>query len=152
MSLINSGSSANLLALAALTSPSLGNKRSRLQNEVLTVARGFPTTLNAIIQNNLIPVFIDIKLGTYNINAGQIENAITGKTKAIFITHTLGNPANIGLISKIAKKYNLWFIEDNCDALDSQYKGSYTGSFGGISTCGFYPEHHITTGEGGSFN
>lgn len=148
--LTNSGSSANLLAVSALTSPLLGRRRLKPQDEVLTVACGFPTTLNPIIQNNLVPVFIDVALGTYNINVKQIEKAITKKTKAIFVPHTLGNPIDISLILKIVKKYNLWFIEDNCDALGSQYKGRYTGSFGDISTSSFYPPHHITMGEGGA--
>ncbi|MEW6101536.1 MAG: lipopolysaccharide biosynthesis protein RfbH [Candidatus Omnitrophota bacterium] len=148
--LTNSGSSANLLAISSLTSPLLGKKRLKPQDEVITTACGFPTTLNPIIQNNLVPVFIDVKLGTYNINAGQIEKAISNRTRAIFIAHTLGNPADIGLILKIAKKHNLWLIEDNCDALGSKYNGRYTGTFGDISTCSFYPAHHITTGEGGA--
>ncbi|MBM3251249.1 MAG: lipopolysaccharide biosynthesis protein RfbH [Candidatus Omnitrophica bacterium] len=148
--LVNSGSSANLLAITALTSPLLGKRGLKNGEEVITVACGFPTTLNPIIQNNLVPVFIDIELGTYNIKAQLIEKAISGKTRAIFIAHTLGNPANIGLISKIAKKYNLWFIEDNSDALGSKYGGKYTGSFGDISTCSFYAPHHITMGEGGA--
>jgi CDP-4-dehydro-6-deoxyglucose reductase, E1 len=148
--LVNSGSSANLLAIAALTSPLLKQRRLKPGDEVITTACGFPTTLNPIIQNNLIPVFIDVELRTYNIYAERIEKAITKRTKAIFIAHTLGNPADIGSILKIAKKYNLWFIEDNCDALGSKYKGRYTGTFGDISTCSFYPAHHITMGEGGA--
>lgn len=148
--LTNSGSSANLLAISALTSPKLGEKRLKPGDEVITVACGFPTTLNPIIQNNLIPVFVDIDLGTYNIQAEQIEKAISKKTKAIFIAHTLGNPVNLDKILKIVKKYNLWFIEDNCDALGSQYGKKYTGSFGHISTCSFYPAHQITMGEGGA--
>jgi len=148
--LVNSGSSANLLAISALTSPLLKKHKLNPGDEVITTACGFPTTLNPILQNNLIPVFIDIELGTYNINSEQIEKAITKKTKAIFIAHTLGNPANINLILKIAKRYNLWFIEDNCDSLGSRYKGKYTGNFGDISTCSFYPAHHITMGEGGA--
>jgi len=148
--LVNSGSSANLLAVSALTSPLLKKRMLKQGDEVITTACGFPTTLNPIIQNNLIPVFIDIELSTYNIKVEQIEKAITKKTKAIFIPYTLGNPANIDLILKIAKKYNLWFLEDNCDALGSRYKGKRTGGFGDISTCSFYPAHHITTGEGGA--
>lgn len=148
--LTNSGSSANLLAVAALASLTLGNKRLKVKDEVITVSCGFPTTLNPLLQYGLIPVFIDIRLGTYTIDARQIEKAINGKTKAIFVAHTLGNPAELGLISKIAKKYNVWLIEDNCDALGSCYKGRRTGSFGDISTCSFYPAHHITTGEGGA--
>ncbi len=148
--LTNSGSSANLLAVSSLTSPLLKDRRLRPGDEVITTACGFPTTLNPILQNRLTPVFLDIKLGTYNIKAELIEKMLTNRTKAIFIAHTLGNPANLGLISKIAKKYNLWFIEDNCDALGSMYKGKHAGTFGDISTCSFYPSHHITTGEGGA--
>ena len=148
--LTNSGSSANLLAISALTSPLLKEKRLKPGDEIITTACGFPTTLNPIIQNNLIPVFIDIDLGTYNIQVDKIEEAITEKTKAIFIPHTLGNPANLGKIMKMVKKYNLWFIEDNCDSLGSKYNGRYTGTFGHISTCSFYPAHHITMGEGGA--
>lgn len=148
--LTNSGSSANLLSMSALTSPKLGEKRLKSGDEVITVACGFPTTLNPILQNNLVPVFVDIGLGTYNIQPENIEKAISEKTKAIFIAHTLGNPADIGKILKIAQKYNLWFIEDNCDALGSKYNGKYTGTFGDISTCSFYPAHHITMGEGGA--
>ncbi|MDD5129559.1 MAG: lipopolysaccharide biosynthesis protein RfbH [Candidatus Omnitrophica bacterium] len=148
--LTNSGSSANLLAISALTSPLLKERQLKKGDEVITTACGFPTTLNPILQNNLVPVFIDVELGTYNIRAELVERAITKKTKAIFVPHTLGNPANIALILKIAKKYNLWFIEDNCDALGSIYKGRLTGSFGDIATCSFYPAHHITMGEGGA--
>jgi CDP-6-deoxy-D-xylo-4-hexulose-3-dehydrase len=148
--LTNSGSSANLLAVSALTSPKLGERRLKAGDEVITTACGFPSTLNPIIQNNLIPVFIDVDLGTYNIQAGQIEAAISEKTKAIVIPHTLGNPADLDTIMKIVKKYDLWFVEDNCDALGSQYRGKHTGTFGHISTCSFYPAHHITMGEGGA--
>ena len=148
--LVNSGSSANLLAISALTSPKLGQRRLKPGDEVITTACGFPTTLNPIIQNGLIPVFVDIELGNYNIDARKIESAISGKTKAIFAPHTLGNPADIDRISKIAKDHGLWFVEDNCDALGSKYDGRYTGTFGDISTCSFYPAHHITMGEGGA--
>jgi CDP-4-dehydro-6-deoxyglucose reductase, E1 len=148
--LTNSGSSANLLAVSALTSPKLGEKRLKTGDEVITTACGFPTTLNPIIQNNLVPVFIDVDLGSYNIQAKQIDEAISEKTKAIVIPHTLGNPADLDTIMKIVKKYDLWFIEDNCDALGSRYNGKHTGSFGHISTCSFYPAHHITMGEGGA--
>jgi CDP-6-deoxy-D-xylo-4-hexulose-3-dehydrase len=148
--LVNSGSSANLLAVTALTSPFLGNKRLMPGDEVVTTACGFPTTLNPILQNNLKPVFIDVELGSYNIQAEKIEKAITKKTKAIFTAHTLGNPVNIGIIRKIVKKHNLWWIEDNCDSLGSKYKGEYTGTFGDISTSSFYPPHHLTMGEGGA--
>jgi len=148
--LTNSGSSANLLAISALTSPKLGKQRLKPGDEVITTACGFPTTLNPMLQNNLTPVFIDVDLGTYNIQVDKIEKAISKKTKAIFIAHTLGNPANINKILKLAKKYNLWFVEDNCDALGSKYKGKYTGTFGDISTFSFYPAHQITMGEGGA--
>jgi len=148
--LTNSGSSANLLALSSLTSPKLGGKGLKPGDEVITTACGFPTTLNPIIQNNLIPVFVDIDLGTYNIQAGKIEKAISKKTKAIFIAHTLGNPANLGKITKVAKKYHLWLLEDNCDSLGAKYDGKYTGTFGDIATSSFYPAHHITMGEGGA--
>ena len=148
--LTNSGSSANLLAISALTSPKLGERRLKPGDEVITTACGFPTTLNPIIQNYLIPVFVDIDLGTYNIQVDKIERAISKKTKAIFIAHTLGNPANLEKILKIVKKYNLWFIEDNCDALGSKYKGKYTGTFGHLATFSFYPAHQITMGEGGA--
>ena len=148
--LTNSGSSANLLAISALTSYKLGKKRLKPGDEVITIACGFPTTLNPIIQNNLIPVFIDVELGTYNIQTEKIEKAISKKTKAIFIAHTLGNPANLNKITKIAKKRNLWLIEDNCDALGSEHNKKYTGTFGDISTYSFYPAHHITMGEGGA--
>lgn len=148
--LTNSGSSANLVALSALTSPKLKDKRLKPGDEVITVACGFPTTLNPIVQNNLVPVFIDVQLGNYNIEITNIEKAINRKTKAIFIAHTLGNPAPLEEIMKLVKKYKLWFIEDNCDGLGSEYKGNRTGSFGHLSTCSFYPAHHITTGEGGA--
>lgn len=148
--LTNSGSSANLLAISALTSPKLGHRKLKSGDEVITTACGFPTTLNAIIQNGLTPIFIDVELGTYNIQADKIEKAISEKTKAIFIAHTLGNPVNLDKIVKIVKKHNLWLIEDNCDALGSEYNGRYTGTFGHISTCSFYPAHHITMGEGGA--
>jgi len=146
----NSGSSANLLAISALTSYKLKEKRLKAGDEVITVAAGFPTTVAPIIQNNLIPVFVDVELGTYNISPEQIEEAITEKTKAIFIAHTLGNPFNLNKVMELAEKYNLWIIEDNCDALGSKYNGKYTGSFGHISTISFYPAHHITMGEGGA--
>jgi len=148
--LTNSGSSANLLAISALTSPKLGDRRLKPGDEIITTACGFPTTVNPIIQNNLIPVFIDVDLGTYNIRADNIEEAITEKTKATFIPHTLGNPAELDKIMEIVKKYDLWFIEDNSDALGSKYNGKYTGTFGHISTYSFYPAHHITMGEGGA--
>ncbi len=148
--LTNSGSSANLLAISALTSPELGEKRLVPGDEVITTACGFPTTLNPIIQNNLIPVFVDVDLGTCNIQVDKIEKAITDKTSAIFVPHTLGNPVELDKILELTKDYDLWFVEDNCDALGTRYNGKYTGSFGHISTCSFYPAHHITMGEGGA--
>ena len=148
--LTNSGSSANLLAMSALTSSKLGERKLKPGDEVITTACGFPTTVNPIIQNNLVPIFIDIDLGTYNIQTDNIEEAITEKTKAIFIPHTLGNPAELDKIMEMIKKYDLWFVEDNCDSLGSKYNGNYTGTFGHISTCSFYPAHHITMGEGGA--
>lgn len=148
--LTNSGSSANLLAVSALTSPKLGERRLKPGDEVITTACGFPTTLNPIIQNNLIPVFVDVDLGTYNLQTDKIEKAISKKTKAIFIAHTLGNPVNLKKILKIVRKYNLWFIEDNCDALGSKYEDKYTSTFGHLATFSFYPAHQITMGEGGA--
>jgi len=148
--LTNSGSSANLLAVSALTSPKLGETRLKPGDEVITTACGFPTTLNPILQNNLVPVFVDVELGTYNIQVDHIEDAISDKTKAIMVPHTLGNPADLDTILKLVKKYDLWFVEDNCDALGSRYKGKFTGTFGHISTYSFYPAHHITMGEGGA--
>jgi CDP-6-deoxy-D-xylo-4-hexulose-3-dehydrase len=148
--LTNSGSSANLLALTALTSGKLGEKRLKPGDEVITTACGFPTTLNPIIQNNLVPVFVDVDIGSYNIMADQIESALSEKTKAIMIPHTLGNPADLDTIMKLIRECDLWFIEDNCDALGSKYRDQYTGTFGHISTCSFYPAHHITMGEGGA--
>ncbi len=147
--LVNSGSSANLLALTALTSPKLGEKRLKPNDEVITVAAGFPTTVAPIIQNNLIPVFIDVELGTYNINTEKIKDAISEKTKAIFIAHTLGNPFNLEKVIEICNEYNLYLIEDNCDSFGSRYNGKLTGTFGHLATISFYPAHHITTGEGG---
>jgi CDP-6-deoxy-D-xylo-4-hexulose-3-dehydrase len=148
--LVNSGSSANLLALTALTSSLLGNRALRQGDEVITVAAGFPTTINPIIQNNLVPVFIDVNIPTYNIQTQDIERALSPKTRAIFIAHTLGNPFDIDQIMPIANKHKLFVIEDNCDALGSKYKKQFTGSFGHLSTCSFYPAHHITLGEGGA--
>lgn len=147
---VNSGSSANLIAISALTSSKLGDKRLKPDDEVITVAAGFPTTINPIIQNKLIPVFVDVDLGTYNINVEQIEEAITERTKAVFVAHTLGNPFNVEKVLEICDKHGLWLIEDNCDALGAQYNGKYTGTFGHIATLSFYPAHHITMGEGGA--
>lgn len=147
--LTNSGSSANLLAITALTSPKLGNKRLLPGDEVITVAAGFPMTLAPIIQNQLVPVFFDIELGSYNIDVELLEKAITKKTKAIFLAHTLGNPFNLDAIMKLVDKYDLWLIEDACDSFGSKYNGKLTGTFGHLATLSFYPAHHITTGEGG---
>ena len=148
--LTNSGSSANLLAISALTSPKLGERKLKPGDEVITTACAFPTTVNPIIQNNLVPVFIDVDIETYNVQVDKIERAISDKTKAIFLAHTLGNPFDLDKILEICEKYNLWLIEDNCDALGSKYNGKYTGTFGHIATFSFYPAHHITMGEGGA--
>ena len=148
--LVNSGSSANLVAISALTSVKLKERRLKYGDEVITVAAGFPTTVNPIIQNNLVPVFVDIDLGTYNANLEQIKKAIGPKTKAIFLAHTLGNPYDLEEIAKLCEENNLWLIEDGCDALGSTYNGKKVGTFGHISTCSFYPAHHITMGEGGA--
>jgi CDP-6-deoxy-D-xylo-4-hexulose-3-dehydrase len=149
-SLVNSGSSANLVAVTALTSHKLGDKRLKPGDEVITVAAGFPTTVSPIIQNRLVPVFVDVELDTYNIKIDDLEKAISSKTKAIILAHTLGNPFNLNKVLEVSKKYDLWVIEDNCDALGSKYDGKYTGTFGHISTYSFYPAHHITMGEGGA--
>ena len=148
--LVNSGSSANLIAFYALTSPSLGKRAIQKGDEVITVAAGFPTTINPLIQFGCIPVFVDIDIPTYNIDANKIEEAISPKTKAIMIAHALGNPFNLNLVQEIAKKYNLWLIEDDCDSLGATYDGQKTGSFGDLATLSFYPAHHITMGEGGA--
>jgi CDP-4-dehydro-6-deoxyglucose reductase, E1 len=147
--LVNSGSSANLVALSALMSPLLGDKRLKPGDEVISVAAGFPTTLNPVIQNGLVPVFVDIDIGAYNVDVAQLEKALGPKTKAIFLAHTLGNPYDLDAISRLVKERGLWLIEDCCDALGSTYKGRMVGSFGHIATCSFYPAHHITMGEGG---
>ncbi len=147
--LTNSGSSANLLALSALTSHLLKDKRLKPGDEVITVAAGFPTTVNPIVQNNLKPVFLDIDLGTYNIKTEELEKSVSDKTKAIMLAHTLGNPFDIDTVIDFAKRHNLWLIEDCCDALGSTYDGNHVGTFGDIATCSFYPAHHITIGEGG---
>ena len=147
---VNSGSSANLLAFSSLTSHLHKERSIKSGDEVISVAAGFPTTVNPLFQTGVIPVFIDIKLPTYNINEELIEEAITDKTKAIMLAHTLGNPFNINKVLEICKKYNLWLIEDNCDALGSKYEGQYTGTFGDVATLSFYPAHHITMGEGGA--
>ena len=146
----NSGSSANLLALSALTSYKLGERALKKGDEVISVAAGFPTTINPILQYGLIPVFIDCEIGTYKINIDKIEEAITSKTKAIFLAHTLGNSYDLDKIMAIAKKYNLWVIEDSCDALGGEYRGKKIGTIGDIGTFSFYPAHHLTMGEGGA--
>lgn len=148
--LVNSGSSANLVAFYALTSPQLGDRAVKPGDEVITVAAGFPTTINPLIQFGCIPVFVDVDIPTYNIKAEQIEAAISPKTKAIMMAHTLGNPFNLDIVMAIAKKYNLWLIEDDCDSLGATYKDKKTGSFGDLATLSFYPAHHITMGEGGA--
>ena len=146
----NSGSSANLLALSALTSPKLGERRLQPGDEVITVAAGFPTTVNPIVMNRLIPVFVDVELGTYNLVPEQVEAAIGPKTRAIMAAHTLGNPFPLDEVAGIAERHGLWFIEDNCDALGSTYRGRLTGTVGDLGTLSFYPAHHITMGEGGA--
>ena len=148
--LTNSGSSANLLAFSALTSEKLGYRCLKHGDEVIAVAAGFPSTVTPIIQNGLVPVFVDLSIPTYNIDIDMLRTAITPKVKCIFLAHTLGNPFNIDSIMEIAKEHNLWVIEDNCDAFGSEYKGKKTGTFGHLSTISFYPAHHITTGEGGA--
>jgi len=147
--LTNSGSSSNLLAVSALTAESLGSRRLVPGDEVITVAAGFPSTVAPIVQNRLIPVFVDVEIGTYNIDVSKLEDAYSPKTKAVFIAHTLGNPFNLDAVCAFVKKHGLWLIEDNCDALGSRYRGKLTGTFGHIATGSFYPAHHITTGEGG---
>lgn len=146
----NSGSSANLLAVSALTSPLLGDRALKPGDEVVTVAAGFPTTVNPILQYGMVPVFVDIHIPTYNIDPNLIEAAISTKTRAIMLAHTLGNPFAISEVMRLAKKHNLWVIEDCCDALGSIYKGEKVGTFGDIGTLSFYPAHHITMGEGGA--
>ena len=146
----NSGSSANLLAFSALTSHKLGERAIQPGDEVISVAAGFPTTVNPILQFGAVPVFVDVQLGTYNIDPAKIEAAITPKTKAIMLAHTLGNPYDLDTITALAKKHNLWLIEDCCDALGSTYNGKLCGTFGDIGTLSFYPAHHITMGEGGA--
>jgi len=148
--LTNSGSSANLLAFAALTSEKLGDKRLKPGDEVISVGACFPATITPIIQYGLVPVFVDVDIPTYNINIEMMHKAISRSTRCIFLAHTLGNPFNIDAVMQIAKEYDLWVIEDNCDAFGSKFNGKYTGTFGHLSTISFYPAHHITTGEGGA--
>lgn len=147
---VNSGSSANLVAFNTLTSPKLGERAIKPGDEVIGVAAGFPTTVNPILQFGARPVFVDVDLGTYNVNAELIEAAISPKTKAIMLAHTLGNPYNLGVVKALCDKYNLWLIEDCCDALGATYEGKNVGTFGDIGTLSFYPAHHITMGEGGA--
>jgi CDP-6-deoxy-D-xylo-4-hexulose-3-dehydrase len=148
--LVNSGSSANLLAFYTLTSPKLGDRAIKPGDEVITVAAGFPTTINPLIQFGCIPVFVDVEIPTYNIKTVDIEKAISPKTKAIMVAHALGNPFDLDTIIELAKKYNLWVIEDDCDSLGATYKNKKTGTFGDLATVSFYPAHHITMGEGGA--
>ena len=147
---VNSGSSANLVAFSTLTSPKLGERAIKKGDEVIGVAAGFPTTVNPIVQFGAIPVFVDVDMATHNINADLIEAAITPKTKAIMLAHTLGNPFNLGKVKALCEKYNLWLVEDCCDALGATYDGKLVGTFGDIATLSFYPAHHITMGEGGA--
>jgi CDP-4-dehydro-6-deoxyglucose reductase, E1 len=147
---VNSGSSANLVAFSALTSPRLGERAIRKDDEVIGVAAGFPTTVNPILQFGAVPVFVDVDLATHNIDAGKIEAAISSKTKAIMLAHSLGNPFNLEVVTSLCRKYGLWLVEDCCDALGSTYDGKMVGSFGDIATLSFYPAHHITMGEGGA--
>jgi CDP-6-deoxy-D-xylo-4-hexulose-3-dehydrase len=148
--LVNSGSSANLVAFYSLTSPKLGERAVKPGDEIITVAAGFPTTINPMIQFGCIPVFVDVDIPTYNINVSLIEEAITPKTKAIMIAHALGNPFNLAVVTELAAKYNLWLVEDDCDSLGATYNGQKTGTFGDLATVSFYPAHHITMGEGGA--
>jgi CDP-6-deoxy-D-xylo-4-hexulose-3-dehydrase len=148
-SLVNSGSSANLVALSCLTSPSLGERRLKPGDEVITVAAGFPTTVNPIIQNSLVPVFVDIHLPTYDVDVTQLDAAVSKRTKAIMLAHTLGNPFDLDAVMAFANQHNLWVIEDCCDAVGSTYRGRPVGTFGHLATTSFYPAHHITMGEGG---
>jgi CDP-6-deoxy-D-xylo-4-hexulose-3-dehydrase len=148
--LVNSGSSANLLALTALTSPKLGDRQLKPGDEVITVAAGFPTTLNPILQNRLVPVFVDVTIPTYNIDVTQLEAARSPRTRAVMIAHTLGNPFDLDAVTEFCHKYSLWLIEDCCDALGATYKGRNVGTFGDLATLSFYPAHHITMGEGGA--
>jgi len=147
---INSGSSANLVAFSSLTSHLHKEKAVKPGDEIISVAAAFPTTVNPIFQNGAVPVFVDVKLPTYNIDENLIEQAITEKTKGIMLAHTLGNPFNLDKVTEICKKNNLWLVEDNCDALGSKYNGKFTGTFGDVATLSFYPAHHITMGEGGA--
>jgi CDP-6-deoxy-D-xylo-4-hexulose-3-dehydrase len=148
--LVNSGSSANLLALTCLTSPTLKERQLKPGDEVITVATGFPTTVNPIIQNNLVPVFLDVDIPTYNIDVSQLDSALSSKTRAVMVAHTLGNPYNLEAVTAFCKKQNLWLVEDCCDAVGATYNGKLVGTFGDVATVSFYPAHHITMGEGGA--
>ena len=148
--LVNSGSSANLLAVSALTSPKLGDRRLQAGDEVITLAAGFPTTVNPIIQNNLVPVFVDVTVPTYNVDVSQLEQALSPRTRALFFAHTLGNPFDLDAVKAFAARHDLWLIEDSCDAVGATYRGRKVGTFGDLATTSFYPAHHITMGEGGS--
>ena len=153
-SVVNSGSSANLVAFMALTSPLLGERRIKRGDEVITVAAGFPTTVAPMIQYGAVPVFVDVTIPQYNIDVSGLENAVSEKTKAVMVAHTLGNPFDLNAVKKFCEKYNLWLVEDNCDALGSKYmiggKEKFTGTIGDIGTSSFYPPHHMTMGEGGA--
>ncbi|MGD1097203.1 MAG: lipopolysaccharide biosynthesis protein RfbH [Bryobacteraceae bacterium] len=148
-SLVNSGSSANLLALSALTSPRLGDRRLVPGDEVITVAAGFPTTVNPIIQNGLVPVFVDVHVPTYNVDITRLDQAVSSRTRAVMMAHTLGNPFDLAAVKEFVDRHHLWLIEDCCDAVGSTYHGLHVGTFGDLSTVSFYPAHHITMGEGG---
>jgi CDP-4-dehydro-6-deoxyglucose reductase, E1 len=148
-SLVNSGSSANLLAITALTSPKLVDRALRPGDEVITAAAGFPTTVNPIIQNRLVPVLVDAELGTYNVDVTQLEAALSDRTRAIALAHTLGNPFDLDAVTAFAREHDLWLIEDCCDAVGSLYRGRQVGTFGDLATVSFYPAHHLTMGEGG---
>lgn len=148
--LVNSGSSANLLAFFALTSPLLGDRQVKRGDEVITVAAGFPTTVTPVVQYGAVPVFVDMELTNFNIDPAQLEKALSSKTKAVMVAHTLGNPFNIKALKEFCDKHNLWLVEDNCDALGSTYDGKLTGTWGDIGTSSFYPPHHMTMGEGGA--
>jgi CDP-4-dehydro-6-deoxyglucose reductase, E1 len=148
--LVNSGSSANLLALTTLTSPTLADRQLKPGDEIITVAMGFPTTVNPIFQNKLVPVFVDVDIPTYNIDVSQLEAAFSPRTRAIMVAHTLGNPFNLNAVTTFCQKHDLWLIEDCCDAIGAKYNNKFVGTFGAIATVSFYPAHHITMGEGGA--
>lgn len=147
--LVNSGSSANLVALSCLTSPALGDERLKPGDEVITVAAGFPTTVNPIVQNGLVPVFVDVKVPTYDVDPSQLEAALSDRTRAVMLAHTLGNPFDLGAVKEFTDRHGLWLVEDCCDAVGSTYRGRHVGTFGDLATVSFYPAHHITMGEGG---